>query len=134
MTFFGIVLIIAAIFLVVVVLMQHGKDHNLSGTIAGASETYFGKTKSSTMDKKLSLVTSVVAVIFVVLVLIFSIAFGKDRSSSDTVPATGTPAVTDTAEPDVSGTAADTSEPETTADTASVTSDVTTADTAAVTE
>ena len=66
----GIILIIAAIFLIVAVLMQHGKSHNLSGTIAGGAETFFGKTKGSTLDKKLSKLTTVVAIIFCVLVLI----------------------------------------------------------------
>ncbi len=66
----GIILIIAAIFLVVAVLMQNGKDHNLSGTIAGGAETFFGKTKGSTLDKKLSKLTTVVAIVFCVLVLV----------------------------------------------------------------
>ena len=66
----GIILIIAAIFLIVAVLMQHGKSHNLSGTIAGGAETFFGKTKGSTLDKKLSKLTTVVAIIFCVLVLV----------------------------------------------------------------
>ena len=66
----GIILIIAALFLVVAVLMQHGKDHNLSGTIAGGAETFFGKSKASTLDKKLSKLTSIVAVVFTLLVLI----------------------------------------------------------------
>ncbi|MBR4960116.1 MAG: preprotein translocase subunit SecG [Clostridia bacterium] len=66
----GIILIIAALFLVVAVLMQHGKSHNLSGTIAGGAETFFGKTKGSTLDKKLSKLTTIVAIIFCVLVLI----------------------------------------------------------------
>ncbi len=66
----GIVLIIAAVFLVVSVLMQSGKSHNLSGTIAGGAETFFGKTKGSTIDKKLSKLTTIVAIVFVVLVLI----------------------------------------------------------------
>ena len=66
----GIVLIIAAIFLIVSVLMQSSKNHNLSGTIAGGAETFFGKTKASTMEKKLSKLTTVVAIIFCVLVLI----------------------------------------------------------------
>lgn len=66
----GIILIIAAIFLIVAVLMQHGKDHNLSGTIAGGAETFFGKTKGSTLDKKLSKLTTIVAVVFCVLVLV----------------------------------------------------------------
>ncbi len=66
----GIILIIAALFLIVAVLMQHGKSHNLSGTIAGGAETFFGKTKGSTLDKKLSKLTTVVAIIFCVLVLV----------------------------------------------------------------
>ena len=66
----GIVLIIAALFLIVAVLMQSSKNHNLSGTIAGGAETFFGKTKGSTLDKKLSKLTTVVAIIFCILVLV----------------------------------------------------------------
>lgn len=66
----GILLILAAIFLVVAVLMQSGKSHNLSGTIAGGAETFFGKSKATTMDKKLSKLTTIVAIVFVVLVLV----------------------------------------------------------------
>ena len=66
----GIILIISALFLIVAVLMQHGKSHNLSGTIAGGAETFFGKTKGSTLDKKLSKLTTIVAIVFCVLVLI----------------------------------------------------------------
>ncbi len=66
----GIILIIFAIFLVVAVLMQHGKDHNLSGTIAGGAETFFGKSKASTWDKRLSKLTTVVAIVFTLLVLV----------------------------------------------------------------
>lgn len=66
----GILLLIAALFLIVAVLMQSGKSKNLSGTIAGGAETFFGKSKASTIDKKLSTLTTVVAIIFVVLVII----------------------------------------------------------------
>lgn len=65
----GIILIVASVFLIVAVLMQHGKDHNLSGTIAGGAETFFGKSKGQTIDKKLSVVTTVISIIFVALVL-----------------------------------------------------------------
>ena len=65
----GIVLIVASLFLIVAVLMQHGKSHNLSGTIAGGAETFFGKTKGKSIDKKLSAITTVIAVIFVLIVL-----------------------------------------------------------------
>ena len=66
----GILLIIAAVFLVVAVLMQSGKSHNHSGTIAGGAETFFGKAKGSTIDKKLAKLTTIVAIVFVVLVLV----------------------------------------------------------------
>ena len=66
----GIILLVGALFLIVAVLMQHGKSKNLSGTIAGGAETFFGKTKGIAIDKVLSRVTSVVAVVFVVLVIV----------------------------------------------------------------
>lgn len=65
----GILLLIAAVFLIVAVLMQDGKDHRLSGTIAGGAETFFGKNKGSTMDKMLSKITSIVAVVFCLIVV-----------------------------------------------------------------
>lgn len=65
----GGILIAVSVFLIVAVLLQHGKSHGLSGTIAGGAETFFGKSKAKTLDKKLSVVTAVVAVIFVALVL-----------------------------------------------------------------
>lgn len=64
----GIILIVFAVFLVVAVLLQQGKAHNLSGTIAGGAETFFGKSKAQTINKKLSILTTVVAIIFVGLV------------------------------------------------------------------
>ena len=64
------VMILLAIFLVIAVLMQSGKDSNLSGTIAGGAETFFGKTKGKTIDRVLSKVTTIVSIIFVVLVLV----------------------------------------------------------------
>ena len=115
----GIVLILAAIFLVVAVLMQSGKSHNLSGTIAGGAETFFGKSKASTMDKKLSKLTTIVAVVFVVLVLVAYLTQGVGKKTTL----------------NTSGVAANT-EPtaDTTADTTAETTGETTADTTADTE
>ena len=70
---FGSVILLFAVFLVIAVLLQHGKSHNLSGTIAGGAETFFGKEKGKTIDKMLSTITSVVAVIFVVAVVVLYI-------------------------------------------------------------
>ena len=65
----GIVLILASIFLIVAVLLQSSKSHRLSGTIAGGAETFFGKTKGSSIDKKLSKLTTIVAIVFMVIVI-----------------------------------------------------------------
>ena len=115
----GIVLILAAIFLVVAVLMQSGKSHNLSGTIAGGAETFFGKSKASTMDKKLSKLTTIVAVVFVVLVLVAYLTqgVGKKTTLNTSGVATNTETTADT-----------------TADTTAETTGETTADTTADTE
>ena len=63
----GIALIVLSVALTVMVLFQSSKDTHLSGTIAGGAETFFGKTKGSSIDKLLSKLTVVVSVLVVVL-------------------------------------------------------------------
>lgn len=58
--------IVVAIALIVIVLLQSGKSHGLSGSIAGGAETFFGKNKGRTIDAFLSKLTTVVAVIFLI--------------------------------------------------------------------
>lgn len=67
----GGALVVMAIFLLVVVLMQSGKDTRLSGTISGSSDTYYGQNKGKSRDRVLSILTTIVAIIFVVLVVVF---------------------------------------------------------------
>ncbi|MBE6641776.1 MAG: preprotein translocase subunit SecG [Ruminococcaceae bacterium] len=69
----GGLLILMALFLVVAVLLQHGKDHNLSGTIAGGAENFFGKTKGQKIDKKLGRFTTIIACVFVACLLVLYI-------------------------------------------------------------
>ena len=78
----GIILIVFAVFLIVAVLMQQGKAHNLSGTIAGGAETFFGKSKGQTISKKLSILTTTVAIIFVLLVATIYIMQDTGKASS----------------------------------------------------
>jgi len=68
-TIIGIALIVMALFLVIAVLMQNGKDHRLSGSIAGGAETFFGKNKGRTLDGLLKNITKILAVLFIVLSL-----------------------------------------------------------------
>ena len=65
----GIVLLVLAVALVVLVLFQSGKSKKLSGSIAGGAETFFGKSKGADNNKVLSVVTTVTAVVFTILVL-----------------------------------------------------------------
>lgn len=67
--FLGILLLLAALFLIVAVLLQNGKSKG-TGVVTGGAETFFGKTKGKSIDKKLSLLTTIVAVVFVLLVII----------------------------------------------------------------
>ena len=67
---FAIILLVAAVFVTIAVLMQSGKSHNLSGTIAGGADTFFGKTKGKTIDRVLSKLTTVVAIVFALLVIV----------------------------------------------------------------
>ena len=63
-------LIASGLFLVVSVLMQQGKSKGgLSGTIVGGSETFYGKDKTMQRDRLLSRLTTIVAIVFAVLVI-----------------------------------------------------------------
>ena len=73
----GIVVLVFAVFLTAAVLMQSGKDKNLSGAIAGGADTFFSKAKANTWDKVLSKATLIVAVIFTVLVVVMYLVVGK---------------------------------------------------------
>lgn len=90
----GIVLLIGAIFLIVAVLMQSGKSHKLSGTIAGGAETFFGKTKGKSIDKLFSRLTTIVSVVFVVLVIVVYIF--QDKPIEDAKNDALDDAITDT--------------------------------------
>ena len=63
----GILLIVLAAVLIVCVLLQSGKDKKLSSTITGSADTFFSKGKSKSKDKMLSTVTTILAIVFVVV-------------------------------------------------------------------
>lgn len=64
-------LFISSVVLVVIVLMQHGRDAYLGGAIAGgAAESFLGKNKARTIDSILSKYTKIIAVTFLVLTLV----------------------------------------------------------------
>ncbi|MBQ3063556.1 MAG: preprotein translocase subunit SecG [Clostridia bacterium] len=65
----GIVMMVLALFIVVLVLMQQGKDKKLSGTIAGGADTYYSKGKKHSKDVILSRLTIATAIVFCLLVV-----------------------------------------------------------------
>ena len=79
----GIILIAAAVFLIFAVLMQSGKSKKLSGTIAGGAETFFGKTKGKAWDKVLSKATTIIAIVFVLIVVVLYIIQPKYEQNKD---------------------------------------------------
>ena len=70
MTILGIILLIVSVILIVLVILQEGKNNRLSGAIAGGnSDTFLGKSKAATKEKKLAKLTVVAASVFAALVL-----------------------------------------------------------------
>ena len=65
----SIIDVLAALFLVAVVLLQSGKSAGLSGAIAGGADTFLSKNKAKSWDAKLAKMTKWVAVSYTHLTL-----------------------------------------------------------------
>ena len=65
--------VIASVVLIVVVLMQSGKESGLSGAIAGNSDSYMSKSGKGGLDKLLAKSTKWVALVWIVLTLALSL-------------------------------------------------------------
>ncbi len=80
----GVLLILVSIFLIIAVLFQSSKNARLSGAIAGSAETFFGKSKGKTIDKKLNKLTVIVSIAFALVVLaLYAIQPGKAKIKYD---------------------------------------------------
>ena len=72
-TVISIVLIIAALFMIVTVLLQSSDEDGL-GALSGRSDSYFSKAKAKTLEAKLALGTKIAAAVFIVLsILLLSV-------------------------------------------------------------
>lgn len=76
-----IVHIVISVLLIVVVLMQHGKQQGMSGAIAGGAETFFGKNKGRTIDAMLKKFTAVLAILFVVSSIVLTAVSVNDHKA-----------------------------------------------------
>ena len=70
-----IILVVASLILIVSILLQESKSDGLSGSIAGGAEQLFGKKKSRGYDALLSKITTVVAIVYIVVSLVIVAIF-----------------------------------------------------------
>lgn len=68
-----IVYALICIGLIVIVLLQEGKQAGLTGSINGAADTYWGKNKGRSMEGALEKFTKFLAIGFIVLSLALNI-------------------------------------------------------------
>ena len=71
-TILTVVFIIISVALTVIILMQESKSAGL-GAIAGAADTYWGKTKGRSMEGTLEKFTTFAAVAFMVLAIVLNL-------------------------------------------------------------
>ena len=65
---------LCSIALIVVVLLQSGKEEGLSGALAGgASDSYLSKNKKGGLDAKLAVSTKWIALVWIILTLALSL-------------------------------------------------------------
>ena len=65
--------VIASLALIVVVLVQSGKESGLSGAIAGNNESYMNKSKLGGLDKVPAKATKWIALAWILLTLVLSL-------------------------------------------------------------
>ena len=64
-----VILLLASIILIVSILLQSGNSDGLSGSIAGGAEQLFGKRKSRGYDALLARITTIGAVVYIIVSL-----------------------------------------------------------------
>jgi len=64
------ILLVSALFIIVAVIFQKSADEGLSSTIAGGNESFYGKEKSASGEKRLYKWTLIACIVFAVAVLV----------------------------------------------------------------
>lgn len=64
---------ICSVALIVIVLLQSGKEAGLSGALSGTSDTYLSKNKRGGLDQMLASSTKWIAIVWVLLTLALSL-------------------------------------------------------------
>ena len=71
--FLTVIEVMLSIALIVVVLLQSGKESGLSGALSGNADNYLGKSSKKNLDQVLASATKWIAAVWVVLTLILSL-------------------------------------------------------------
>ncbi len=70
----SVVLSIVSVALIIIIMLQSGKESGLSGALAGGSkDSYLNKNKRGSMDQKMASMTKWIALLFCVLTLALNI-------------------------------------------------------------
>ena len=70
----SVIHLLAAVFLIAVILLQSGKSAGLSGALTGGStDTFMSKNKGRSLDKRLAKITKWVAVGFAAITLVINL-------------------------------------------------------------
>lgn len=67
-----VIFFLVAIALIVIILAQEGKQAGLTGSITGASETYWGKNKTRSMEGAIARATKYGVAAFLVMALLLN--------------------------------------------------------------
>ena len=65
----GSLMALLAIAIIILVLLQQSRRAGVNGAISGAADTFFSKNKSRTNDAKLKRLTTICAIVFMVLAI-----------------------------------------------------------------
>ncbi len=74
-TILTVIFAIDCIALVVVVLMQQGKDQGLGALAGGMSDTYWSRNKGRSAEGHLKKITRLMAIAFIVLAVVLNVNF-----------------------------------------------------------
>lgn len=69
----SIIIVVAAVFLIGVVLLQSGKNSGVNSAISGGADTFLAKNQGNTWDHRLAKLTRIVAAVFMVAVLVLNL-------------------------------------------------------------
>ncbi len=65
----GVILALLSVVIIVLILLQQSRRAGISGAISGGADTFLSKNKSRTADAFLKRLTTICAIVFVVLAL-----------------------------------------------------------------